>query len=310
VSWGTTGQQQSVAGTLADIADLAEKKDLPTPAITVIGDVVKLRGALNWFEHRPLFGQRVVVTRARDQAGGLAHDLAELGADVLEIPTIKIAPPEDRQLFVEVLNSIGEYDWLVFTSANGVTSFFDYFFRAYEDVRDLGAVRLAAVGPGTAAKLQELRLKVDVMPQEALGRTVADALSTFQSIENVKILLLRAAGANPDLPKALEEKGAIVDDVPCYQTVPDTEDRNGAAARLRESGADWITFTSGSTVRNFHARFDLLKLTARFPRLKLASLGPETSKAITALGLQPAVEAREHTVDGLVKAIRQSGKTK
>ena len=310
VQWGTTGQQQSLEGTLETIADLVAQKQFAPPAITVIGDVVKLRKKLNWFEHRPLFGQRIVVTRARDQAGPLARRLSDLGADVLEIPTIKIGPPGDRKLLVEVLESLGEYDWLVFTSANGVTAFFNYFFKAFEDVRDIGGVRIAAVGPGTAARLAELHLKVDVMPKEALGRKVADALTAYQSIENVKILLLRAEQANPDLPKALEALGAIVDDVACYQTLPETEDRNSAAASLMERGADWITFTSGSTVEHFHSRFDLPKLMAQFPKLRLASIGPETSKAIAVLGLLPAVEAREHTVEGLVKALLAGVKAK
>ncbi len=254
-------------------------------------------------EQPALRGQRIVVTRAREQAGSFVRQLSERGAVVLEIPAIKIGPPDDRQALVEVLGGLGEYDWLVFTSANGVTAFFNYFFKAFEDLRDLGGVRIAAVGPGTAACLAALHLKVDVMPKEALGREVAKALGAYQSIENVKILLLRAEKANPDLPQALEAMGAIVDDVACYKTLPETEDSNGAAGKLLEGGADWITFTSGSTVEHFHTRFDLPKLLTQFPRLKLASIGPETSKAIAALGLKPRVEAREHTIEGLVKAV-------
>jgi uroporphyrinogen III methyltransferase / synthase len=146
-------------------------------------------------------------------------------------------------------------------------------------------------------------LTVDLTPDEYVTAKIADALAKYESIENLKILLLRAEVANKELPKKLEEMGAIVDDVAVYKTVPETEDRNGAAARLMEEGADWITFTSSSTVENFNARFDLKQLAARYPQLKLASIGPETSKAIVALGLKPEVEAKEHTIDGLVKAI-------
>lgn len=303
IQQGTTSRQRSVEGTLESIAERVAEQKITPPALTIVGDVVKLRPKLNWFEHRPLFGQRVVVTRAQPQAGSMTQRLTELGADVLEVPCIAMAPPRNQQELVEVLTSLGEYDWIIFTSVNGVNAFFDYFFKAFNDVRDLGALRIAAVGPGTAARLKELHLQVDVMPKQALGRAIAKALAEFQSVENLKVLLMRAEEANPDLPEALTEMGAIVDDVACYRTVPDTEDRTGTAARLDAEGAQWVTFTSGSTVEVFHARFDLPKLVARFPKMKLASIGPETTKALAALGLTPAVQAREHTIDGLVDAL-------
>ncbi len=308
VSWGTTGRQQSVAGTLTTIADLVAAKNFSAPTLAVIGQVVTLRKHLNWFERRPLFGQRIVVTRTREQAGELGGRLSDLGADVLEIPTIRLAPPEKKQPLADALLTIGEYEWLIFTSPNGVTAFFDYFFKAYGDMRCLGGARIAAVGPGTAAKLQELHLKVDVMPEESLSVKIASALAKFESMENLKLMLPRAEVANPELPRALEALGAIVDDIPCYRTVPETEDRDGAAARLLAEGADWITFTSASTVENFHARFDLPKLIQQFPRMQLASIGPETSKAIVALGLTPAVEAKMHNLDGLVRVLEANAK--
>jgi uroporphyrinogen III methyltransferase/synthase len=304
VRWGTTGRQQSIEGTLATIADVAAKEKFTAPAVTIIGGVVKLRKKLNWFEHRPFFGRRIVVTRTREQASQLSRQLLELGAEVLEIPTIRIQPPDERQAVVEALEGIGEYDWLVFTSPNGVSSFFEYFFKAFDDVRALGNLRIAAVGPATAAKLKELHLRVDVTPEAYVTKEIAAALKKFESIENLRVLIARAQVANPELPKALEEMGAIVDDVAIYKTVAETEDRTGAAARLLEDGADWITFTSSSTVENFHARFGLPGLLNKFPRLKLASIGPETSKAITALGLKPAIEAKQHTIDGLVRSMR------
>ncbi len=297
---GTTGAQKSVAGTLATIADLAAEKKIAAPAITVIGDVVKLKSKLNWFERRPLFGRRVVVTRAREQAGPLVAKLANLGADVLEIPVIRIAPPDDQQNIIDALLELNSYDWLVFTSPNGVTAFFDYFFKRFKDLRDIGGARMAAVGPGTAAKLAELHLQVDLMPEEALAVKVADAFMKYESIENLKICLLRAQAANRDQPAALEEFGAIVDDIAIYKTVAEIPGPADADASLAEHGADWIIFTSGSTVEHFHARFDLPKLLQKFPKTKLLSIGPETSKMIRALGLEPAREAAEHTVDGIV----------
>jgi uroporphyrinogen III methyltransferase/synthase len=304
VRWGTTGHQQSIEGTLATIAAMAETAKIGPPTVAVIGEVVKLRAKLNWFECRPLFGKRIVVTRTREQAGQLSRQLTDLGAEVLEVPTIKIEAPTRRDGIVDVLLELNSYDWLVFTSPNGVTTFFDYFFRHFHDLRDIGGCRIAAVGPATAKKLKELHLQVDLMPDEALAASIAEAFTEFESIENLKICLLRAEVANPELPAALDALGAIVDDVACYRTVPETEDPTGAAAKLLESGADWITFTSASTVEHFHARFDLPTLLNKFPQLKLASIGPETSKALAALSLKPNLEAKHHTIDGLVEVLQ------
>lgn len=303
VRWGTTGRQQSIEGTLATIAEVAAREAIGPPTVAVVGDVVKLRPKLNWFERQPLFGQRIVVTRTREQASELARQLRSLGADVLEIPTIKLAPPTRREDLVDALLELNAYDWLVFTSPNGVTKFFEYFFKQFHDMRDIGGARIAAVGPATAKKLKELHLQVDLMPDEALAANIAEAFAEFENIENLKICLLRAEVANRELPEALEALGAIVDDVPCYQTEAETEDRSGAAARLLETGADWLTFTSSSTVAHFHARFDLPALLKKFPELQMATIGPETSKALAALGLRPNLEAKAHTIDGLVEAL-------
>jgi uroporphyrinogen III methyltransferase/synthase len=278
--------------------------------VAVIGEVVKLREKLNWFEKRPLFGRRIVVTRPYGQAASLfAHRLAELGAEVLEIPTIKIVPPTRREDVVDALLELNSYDWLVFTSPNGVAVFFDYFFRRFHDLRDIGGAKIAAVGPATANKLKELHLQVDLMPGEAIGSEIAKEFAEYESIDNLKICLLRAEIANADLPAALESLGAIVDDIGCYKTVAETEDRDGSAGKLQENGADWITFTSSSTVENFHSRFDLPALLKKFPEIKLASIGPETSKALAALHLMPEIEAREHTIDGLVKSLLKAETT-
>ncbi len=306
--WGTTGRQESLEGTLATIGKLIAKTHFAPPSVAVIGDVVKLRSKLNWFERRPLFGQRIVVTRSREQAGPFAKQLRDLGADVLEIPVIKTALPTFHDDIVDALLELNAYDWLVFTSPNGVTAFFDMFFKRFQDLRDIGGVQLAAVGPATAAKLRELHLQVDLMPEEALGVEIAKAFAKFESMENLRVCLLRAEVANPDLPKALEALGAIVDDVAVYRTVAETEDPTSAGKVLLETGADWITFTSGSTVEHFHARFKLPELLKKFPKTKLATIGPETSKALQVLGLKPAVEAKEHTTDGLVESLLKAAK--
>lgn len=303
VRWGTTGRQQSIEGTLASIAKIAADQQFAAPAVTIVGDVVRYRQTLNWFENRPLFGQRVVVTRTREQASEFGRQLSELGAEVLEIPTIRIADPKNRQPVVEAIAGIGSYDWLVFTSPNGVAKFFEYFLAAYEDMRAIGNVRIAAVGPATAAKVKEFHLKVDAMPPEYIATKVAKAIHEFENVENLRLLLVRAETANPDLPKQLEDLGGIVDDIGFYQTVKETEDVSGAAERLTTDGAEWLTFTSSSTVENFHARFDLPALLKRFPHMRTASIGPETSKALKALGVEASLEATPHNIDGLVKGI-------
>jgi uroporphyrinogen III methyltransferase / synthase len=303
IRWGTTPLQESIAGTLATIASLAESSGFGAPAVTVIGEVVRLRERLNWFESRRLFGQRVVVTRAREQASVLSDLLAELGAEVIELPMIRIGPPKDRAALVEAMAGLNGYDWLIFTSANGVTEFFQYFFRAFQDLRDLGGARLAAVGPATAAKLQELHLQVDVVPAHHEAKAIAEALADHGSVENLRLLLLRAEVGTPDLPKLLEDLGAIVDDVGVYETLPETKDLEGMGADLVAHGAEWLTFTSGSTVRRFDDRYGLASLLARFPQMRVASIGPETSQALRSLGVEPAVEAATQTMQGLAAAI-------
>jgi uroporphyrinogen III methyltransferase/synthase len=236
----------------------------------------------------------------------MVQALQERGAEVLEVPVIRIVAPTRKTPLVEAIAGLNGYDWLIFTSPNGVNSFFEHFFRAFDDLRDIGGVRIAAVGPATAARLKALHLKVDLMPEEYVAAEVAEALRRFQSVENLRFLLLRGEVATPELPRRLEELGGIVDDVACYRTAPETEDSSGAAARLQAHGAEWITFTSGSTVENFHARFNLPELLGRFHHLRLASIGPETTKALSALKLSPAVEGRPHTMAGLIQAMERA----
>lgn len=309
VRWGTTGRQQSIQGTLADIGMVAQREGISPPTVAVIGDVVSLKGKLNWFENRPLFGRRIVVTRAKEQASQLTGKLREFGADVLEIPTIRFEAPTRREELVDALLELNSYDWLVFTSVNGVSKFFEYFFRQFKDLRDIGGVKIAAVGPGTAAKLQELHLQVDVMPKDAQAIAIVKALAEFETIENLRICLLRAEVANAELPQALDALGAIVDDIGVYRTVADTSESGASAstvANFRDNGANWALFTSASTVEHFNSRFNLKEITRQFPQLKLASIGPETSKAMVSFGVKPSIEASVHTLDGLVEAVLEA----
>jgi uroporphyrinogen-III synthase len=276
------------------------------PGVSLPTVPVSGAATLTGTEPGPLSGQRIVVTRSREQAGAFSDGLRAQGAEVLAVPVIKSAPPDDKESLRDAFLGLHEYDWLVFTSVNGVNAFFDYFFKAFQDLRDIGGVRIAAVGPATASRLKELHLMVDAMPEEALGAKVAQAMAREGSLENLRVCLFRAQAASPELPQQLEADGAIVDDIACYKTVAESEDPDGVGARLTGSGADWITFTSGSTVRHFHARFNLPELLKKFPAMRTASIGPETSQALAALSLKPDVEAREHTTQGLQKTIEKA----
>ncbi len=306
VRWGTTCRQQTLCGQLDNIADLVSRNNYQPPAVTIIGSVVGLRKKLNWFEKLPLFGQRVVVTRTRQQASVLSSQLTELGAEVLEIPTIRIEGPDDKITLKDGLLGLGSYQWLIFTSPNGVERFFDYFFKAFDDIRDIGGCRIAAVGPATAAKLKDLHLNIDLIPDDYTAAGVAKAFrkSDDYTIENENVALFRAQVANPELPQALKKLGAIVDDIPIYKTVPETEDVTGVVSIMEESGADWITFTSSSTVENFNARFGIVQSLEQHG-MKPVSIGPETSKALRDLGVEPAIEASTHTISGVVAALRE-----
>lgn len=295
--WATTGKHQTVVGTLETIADIVEKADFKSPAVAVIGDVVKEREKINWFETRPLFGKRIVVTRTREQAGELSRQLGDLGADVIELPTIRIEHPQDRQDFAESVAESHTYDWLVFTSPNGVEKFFNAFYATYEDARSLGGCRIAAIGPSTEAKIREYRFAVDLLPQKFVAEGLIEAFKK-ESIEHQKILWIKAEETRDVLYDGLMELGAIVDSCLAYRTVPETGDPTGAAKLLREEGADMITFTSGSTVENFFA-MDL-----PWPIDCLAAcIGPITSETLEKFGQKNPVVAREHTIPGLVEAI-------
>jgi uroporphyrinogen III methyltransferase/synthase len=297
VRWATTGSQKTLTGTLADIADIAERAEFGSPAVAVIGEVVKERAKINWFEKRPLFGKRIVVTRTREQAGALSRELAALGADVVELPVIRIEAPEDKLGFAEMVTHAHEYDWLVFTSPNGVERFFDAFYAVYGDARSLGNPRIAAIGAATAAKIREYRFTVDLLPETFVAEGLLEAFAK-ESVENLTMLWVKAEDTRETLGDGLEALGAIVDECVAYRTVPETEDPTGAAARLREDGADLVTFTSGSTVEHF------LALGLPWPQGCVAgSIGPVTSETLRKHGIEPAFEANPHDIPGLVKAI-------
>ncbi|MFK7850813.1 MAG: uroporphyrinogen-III C-methyltransferase [Akkermansiaceae bacterium] len=299
VRWATTGSQKTIEGTLETIAGIAEKENFSSPAVAVIGNVVKERSRINWFENRPLFGKKIVVTRTREQAGVLSKDLENLGASVIELPTIRIELPEDREGFAEGVTHAHEYDWLVFTSPNGVEKFFDAFFATYEDARSLGNPKVAAIGPGTAAKIREYRIGVDLLPERFVAEGLIEAFKEI-NIENQTVLWVKAAESRDVVYHGLMELGAIVDECVSYRTVPETEDETGAQAKFAEEGADLVTFTSSSTAEHFFS------LDLPWPDdCEAASIGPITSSTLKELGHKPAIEAAQHDIPGLVRAIEE-----
>src|SRR5881227_3169153 len=300
VRWATTGQQETLTGTVSNIAEKALANGFEAPALAVFGDVVSLRENLNWYEKRPLFGKRIVVTRTRKQASVLSNKLRALGAHVIELPTIRIEPPGNLREFAELVQNAHAYDWIVFTSVNGVEAFFDIFFKLYDDGREIGGVRIAAIGPATAQRVKEFHLHVDLQPEEFVGEAVVREFKKQGSVENERILLVRAEKARDVLSKELSAAGAIVDEGFAYRTLPETRDISGSQRQLAHDGADLITFTSSSTVENF------LGLGLPWPKaMRIASIGPITSKTVRAQGHKVDVEARRHDIDGLVQAIRE-----
>lgn len=301
IRWATTGRQQTLCGRLDTIAAQVAETGFVAPAIAVFGKVVHLRDSLNWFESRPLFGARIVVTRTRKQAGALSSGLRLLGADVWEIPTIRIEEPVNIIEFGELVQDVHTYDWLVFTSPNGVDAFFRMFFKLYDDTRDIGGVRIAAIGPATAARIRDFHLKVDLQPGEYVAESIIKEFKAAGSVENLRFLLVRGEQAREILPRELARLGAIVDEAIAYRTVPETSDITGGIERFRLEGADFITFTSSSTVENF------LALKLPWPAsLKTASIGPITSKTMRDLGLKIDIEASRHDIHGLIDAIRKN----
>jgi uroporphyrinogen III methyltransferase / synthase len=296
VRWATRPDQQTIVGTLADLPGRIAQLAMKPPATIVIGEVVALRERFNWFEKLPLFGKRVVVTRDRRQSPLLAEPLEALGAEVLFVPVIEIADPAESSPLDQAIQDLASYDWLIFTSVNGVRHFIEALDRSNRDLRSLRA-KLCAIGSSTRAAIEELHLRVDVTPEEYVAESLLEALAE-ENLKGKRILLPGAAVARDLVPVMLRERGAVVDVVETYRTIIPAD----AAARAKDALAhkpDWITFTSSSTVKN------LLAVTGReaLEGIKIASIGPVTSATAREAGLTVSVEATPHTIDGLVAAI-------
>ena len=292
---GTMAGQRTVEATLGTIAEAVERERVKAPALIVVGAVARRREQLGWLERRPLHGRRVVVTRARAQASGLAATLRGLGADVVELPAIRIEPRIDDAEVQKVAGALGVYELICLTSPNGVRLLFEAMENAGVDARALAGVTVAAIGPGTARALAERGVLADVVPERFVAEGLIEALED-EEVAGARVLVARAAEARDVLPDALRERGAEVDLVPLYETVRETPEPSEVE---RAQAADYITFTSSSTVTNL-----VEALGDRFPNsARIVSIGPVTSETARAAGLEVDVEAERHDIDGLLAAL-------
>lgn len=301
VEWGTYPRQRVVAGTVATLPDQVARAGLGAPAITLVGGVVELRERLAWLERRPLWGRRVVVTRARAQASGLLRELAARGAEPIEFPTIRIESPPDPEPLRQAAREVGDFDWVVFTSANGVHRFWKALAAVGRDTRALGRVRVCAIGPATGEALEARGVRPDLLPAAYIAEGVLEAFRGIASLPGSRVLLPRAAGSRAVLPEGLTALGAQVVEVEAYRAVPDQAGAAALSDRFAANEIDLVTFTSSSTVRNFVAA-----LGTRIGRARVASIGPVTSATARELGLTVDVEATEYTIPGLLRAVEAS----
>lgn len=302
VRWGTTAAQHTVTGTLETINENVAKAGLKPPCIIVVGRVVELREKMKWFENRPLLGRRIIVTRARKQASDMVKKLSDMGAECLEYPVIRVVTPDDTTLLDDAVNNLSSYDWLVFTSVNGVEVFFSRLEAAGKDTRALGHIQTAAIGPATAERMKRFGLLADIVPESFRAESIVDAFQD-KAVSGKNILLPRAAGARPILPVELAKMGAKVEEIIAYRTVSDTEETGGLIESLRKKTIDMVTFTSSSTVTNFKALLPEDEFDELISGITIAAIGPITAQTAAENGFTVDVEADTYTIDGLCDAI-------
>lgn len=301
IRWGTRPDQEVVVGTLADISTKAAA--IQPPTVIVVGEVVKLRERLSWFERLPLFGRRIAITRARDQAGPLVEALEERGAEVVEFPALEIRDPASWKPLDEAIRRIEKFDYLLVTSANGVRKFLERLPACGRDVRDLKGLVIGAIGPATAAEFAKIGVRVDFVPREYRAEGLIEALAA-RDIKGKSFLIPRAKVARDLVPRVLTERGALVEVVEAYETAP-PQVQPGELENLFEPKLDAITFTSSSTASNFAKLVGEDKVAPRLAGATLASIGPITSETLRKLGLTVSIEAPESTIPGLVLALEE-----
>ena len=304
VRWASTPEQKTVVGTLETIKDVVVEAGIKPPSLIVIGEVVKLRDTIDWFEKRPLFGKRIVVTRTREQASQLVAELEENGANCFECSTIDIQPVDSYGVLDAELERLEEYHWILFSSLNGVTYFFKRLFEKGMDARDMKGPQVAAVGKSTADLLSSYGINADLIPDEFTSEGLAENLLDL-GVEGRNILIPRAEKGREILPETLRGAGAQVTIAPVYKNVLPEKGADDLRKEL-EAGVDMITFTSSSTVRNFFTLMDGENQKPPVELLegvKIAAIGPITAKTVTDSGLKVDIQPEEHTIGAMVRAI-------
>ena len=304
VQWASMGRQRSATGTVLDIVEQVAAAGLKAPSIIFIGEVVRHQESVDWFEHLSLFGRKIAITRTRTGNSALRTKLEHLGAEVLELPLITVVPDVNRQILVDIIAELGTYDWIVFTSANGVRIFFEHFLRAYDDIRALGLLRFAAVGDATIREIEKFKVRVECRPEVATADALADALIATDSLDSAKVVVVTGNLNREDLVKRLEnEAQAIVDTLPLYKTEKMDLTEHPAAHDFHTHGADAVLFLSSSAVEAFSSHPELMELGPEAKKPAIGSMGPQTSASLEALGLEVDFEADDPGLDQLVHAL-------
>ncbi len=304
IRWGTLPEQETTLGKLGTIGEIVQTKKIKPPVIILVGEVVSLRDKLNWFEKLPFFGKRILVTRSREQASDLSERLRDLGAMPVEFPTIEVIPPESWADADHCAANLAKYDWIIFTSVNGVKFFLERLFALGFDIRDLKGPRMCAIGPKTAEALEALKVRVDFVPPEYRAEAIFAGLR-IEDLKGKRILIPRAKIARDVLPEELRKAGASVEVVEVYRTVRPEGNAVEDKGWLREGAISAITFTSSSTVSNFVEMIgvpDARQLTAGVP---IASIGPITREKARSFGIRTTVMPNEYTIPALVEALAE-----
>jgi len=303
VQWASLGRQRSVAGTVSTLSGLVKQAKLGAPAIIFVGEVVRNHERIDWFEHLPLFGRRIAITRTREQGSELRHKLETLGAEVIELPLIRVSKDVDLQILADAFLELGGYDWIVFTSANGVKYFFEEVYRIFDDVRNLGLLRFACVGEATARAIREHHIKVECIPPVATGEALAEALIETGSLDSARVLVVTGNLNRDTVVAKLEAAQAIVDQLPVYKTEKTDLSGDPTADDFRQHGADAVLFCSSSAAQSFADQAGALQLSDTAKRPLAGSIGPQTSETMKKVGLAVAFEAKTPSLDGLISAL-------
>ena len=302
IRWGTTSNQETIIGTIKDIAEKAKQANFKAPAITVVGGVVSLRDKLRWFDKKPLFGKKIIVTRSREQASDFSVLLEKYGAEPIEFPTIETVPPKDWKEIDRAIKNLPKYDWAIFTSINGVKYFIERLKKQGKDIRELKGIKICAIGPATAKAIEDLGIKVDLLPKEYRAESIITGLGKTK-IKGRRFLLPRALKAREVLPEEIKRLGGKVDVVTAYRTVQPKEKTDEIRKMLREKRVDVVTFTSSSTVENFVNMFKRNEVPGILNGTRVACIGPITKDTATKLGIKTDIMPEKYTIPALTEAI-------